>query len=699
MKKTFHLLLCGLFVLNFDPIIAQQKVSITNIEIEKNDFKLDKEGFKEAWKILKNAEIAFSDGVESGNSTAFLDALEFYITANRFNKNVPLLNYKIGICYLHSVNKVNAIQYFENAYSKDEAVTPDIDYWMGRAYHLNYEFEKAEQSYLAFKKKLAPSEYPLYRDILEKFIAECKNGAKLMIKKERVFIDNIGKNVNSKYPDYTPLITADESVLVFTSRRDNTTGELVDPWDEMFYEDIYIAENEDNEWSVPKNIGKSINTKTHDATIGFSPDGQKMFIYYGHKNNGDIYISELSGDSWDTPEALPKTVNSEFRETDASLSPDGNKLYFASNRTYDSFGDFDIFVSIKKQDGTWGAAKNIGGVVNTQYADRAVFMHPDGRTLYFSSQGHNSMGGFDLFYTTLQDDLSWSEPVNLGYPINTPDDDIFFVLSASGKHGYYSSIREDGYGEKDIYVITFLGPEKPLIQGNEDNLIACEANPVSEISVEPVVEIKTMRLTILKGTVKDAITLIPLEADIELVDNQKNEVIATFKSNSKTGKFLVSLPSGINYGIAVKANDYLFHSENFDIPKTESYQEVEKEILLNKVNVGEKIVLKNIFFDLDKATLRSESTAELERLAKLLEDYPTIRIEISGHTDNQGSLTYNTRLSENRAKAVVEYLVSKGIVESRLEFKGYAYLEPIATNDTPEGRQQNRRVEFKILSK
>jgi outer membrane protein OmpA-like peptidoglycan-associated protein len=276
---------------------------------------------------------------------------------------------------------------------------------------------------------------------------------------------------------------------------------------------------------------------------------------------------------------------------------------------------------------------------------------------------------------------------------------VFFVLSASGRRGYYSSFRADGQGEKDIYTITFLGPEKPLQLNNEDNLIASLVAPVKTTVIEPKVEVAKAKTTILKGTITDAITQKPIEADIELIDNVKNQTLAVFKSNAATGKYLVSLPSGKNYGIAVKAEGYLFHSENFDLPDTADYNEVVKDIQLKNVAVGSKIVLRNIFFDFGKYTLRPESTNELERLIKLLNDIPSMRIEISGHTDNRGSAELNQKLSENRAKAVVDYLVAKGINPSRLEYKGYGKDQPIATNDTEAGRQENRRTEFKILSR
>jgi len=273
------------------------------------------------------------------------------------------------------------------------------------------------------------------------------------------------------------------------------------------------------------------------------------------------------------------------------------------------------------------------------------------------------------------------------------------VVSASGKLGYYSSAKKGGVGEKDIYMITFLGPEKPLVLNTEDNLLASITTTISEALIEPVVEVKTSSITVLKGVVQDAVTQKVLEAEIEIVDNDIGEVIASFASNSKTGKYLITLPSGKNYGIAVKAEGYLFHSENFDIKLSTEYQEIIKNVDLKRIAVGSNIVLRNIFFDFDKATLRPESKAELLRLTKLLNDVSSMRIEISGHTDSRGSDEYNEKLSHSRAKSVVDYLIKEGIKSSRLEYKGYGESQPLATNDTDEGRQFNRRTEFKILSK
>jgi len=394
---------------------------------------------------------------------------------------------------------------------------------------------------------------------------------------------------------------------------------------------------------------------------------------------------------------MNKNLNSEGHESSVSLSYDGKKLFFVSDKEGTN-GNRDIWFSTMDQKGKWGVSINLGPTINTIYGEEGVFMMPDGKTMYFSSQGHKSMGGYDIFKSEFKDG-KWSEPENLGYPINGPDDDVFFVINASGRHGYFASNKLEGQGEKDIYRITFLGPEKPLATSTEDNLLAGVAQPVKTIQAAQLVEIKTAQVTLLKGTITDAFTKKPVSAQIEIVDNERREVVATFPNNSVSGKYLVTLPSGKNYGIAVKADGYLFHSENFDIPAGANYQEIIKDIELKNVAVGNVIVLKNIFFDFDKSTLKPESFIELDRLVKLMQDVPSLRIEISGHTDSKGADDYNQRLSESRAKAVVEYVVSKGIKANRMEYKGYGETQPIDSNDTDAGRANNRRTEFKIIGK
>ena len=662
--------------------------SQTDTPFEKSLFKDRKDEFKVAAKAIKVAD----DYVEVDQ--AYHEALTLYKKANAFNPNSAALNFKIGYCYLLSANepRTEALQYFEKSYQLNPNYNSTIHFYLGRGHQMNGNWDKAIKEYKTYMSKHS-NEPPIeeYASVYKR-VEECKVGKVLAKKPVRAFIDNIGGVVNSKYPDFGPVINADESMMLFTSRRENTTGGEKDH-DFHYFEDIYISRTDENgNWSTPRNMGDPINHKFHDATVGLSPDGTRMLIY----REGDLYECDLIGETWSKPKKLNKNINTKYVETSASFSFDGSKLYFVSNRPDLSKGGFDIFVSELDDDGDWGDPKNLGFNINTEYDEEGVFIHPDGKTMYFSSRGHENIGGYDIFKSTLKEG-EWTVPENLGMPINTPDDDVFFVVNANGKRGYYASAKKGGSGEKDIYRVIMLGPEKPMVLDTEDNLLASISKPVRNQIIEQPVEVASNELTLFKGRTLDAENKQAVGAKIEITDNDLGEVIAQFASNSKTGRFLVTLPAGKNYGIAVKAEGYLFHSENFDLPESSGYLEVEKEVMLKKLKTGQSIVLRNIFFDTDKATLRPESKRELENLVTLLSENPSLQIEISGHTDNVGTDAYNQNLSNNRAQAVVKYLTNKGITASRLTHKGYGEAKPIATNDTANGRQQNRRTEFKVL--
>lgn len=681
----------GIFILF---LCLGQIAMAQNVEFDKDNFKDNKDALKAAKNNIEEGDVFYQQGY-----IYYKQAIDHYLKANAFNPNNAVLNFKIGQCYLYSVEKLKSIPFLEKAYKLNPLVDPDIRYSLGKAYHLDMQWDKSITEFTAYKSSIKQKEYPeIYADV-EKHIAECTYGKVMVQKPIRVFIDNVGPEINTPHSDYGPVISADESVMIFTSRRPGSTGGKIDPGINEHFEDIYISTKKNGKWSPAQNMGSPINTDDHDANSGLSADGQKFLIYIG-KNNGDLYESELKGDIWSKPEQMNKNINSDnYHESSACYSPNGKQVYFVTdNPNLGGFGDRDIYVAEKDEKGKWGKPVNLGPTINTKYGEEGIFIHPDGKTLYFGSQGHQTMGGYDVFKSVYDEKTkTWGKPENIGYPVNTADDDVFFVVSASGRHGYYTSSNSKGFGQNDIYMVTFLGDEKPLVLNNEDNLLASIAAPIKETVVAPAVTIKEAQLTILKGTIKDALTQKTLEATIEIIDNKTNELVATFTSNSSTGRYLVSLPAGRNYGIAVKKEGYLFHSENFDIPVTAAFQEVKKDVDLKNFAVGSKIVLKNIFFDFSKATLRPESTNELQRLVKLLNDVPTMKIEISGHTDSKGSAEYNQSLSDNRSKAVVDYLIKAGISADRLTAKGYGKDQPIATNDTEEGRQLNRRTEFKIL--
>lgn len=686
------ILLTGIAVLLLSGLYAQK-----NIAFEKENFEGRIDAFKEAMKEIKEGNKIYDKGIGY-----FSSALVHFKKANAFNPENAELNYKIGVCYLNSYEKERASHYLKTAYKLDSTVSPDFDYNLGYAYMIEYKFDNALEYLQRYKENLSreDKEYNKKSEKANKRISECFVGKELVKDTLRVFVDNLGEGVNSEYTDAAPVIMTDESVLYFTAKRKDALGGMVNG---VYDEDIYMSVLDSTgwHWLEAKNVGKPLNTDENDATVALTPDGEKLLIYDG-SDGGDIYLAEKNGAEWAAPKAFPVMINSPGHESSASLSYDGRRLYFTSNfkEGLENYGYHDIYYSELNEKGRWGVPVNLGTNVNSEYDERDVFMHPDGKTLYFTSNGLKSMGGFDIFKTEMQSDGSWSEPVNLGFPINTPQDERTIVITGNGKHGYFSSIRPDGFGQHDIYKITFLGPEKQLIQSNEDNLLSGISNPIEDkTDLEKQVEIRTSRLTVVKGLVVDGLTENndPLQATIDLFDNETGELVSSMQSNKATGKFLVPLPSGKDYGIAVKKDGYLFHSENFNIPPTSAYQEIDLEIRLLPLAENAKMILKNVFFATASSELNPKSYSELDRLIKLLNDNPTIKIEISGHTDNDGSRKTNQALSERRAQSVYTYLL-KDIDSTRLTYKGYAFDEPIASNDTEEGRAKNRRVEAKITS-
>ncbi len=699
MRKGLLLLILTTFVTL--GLIGQDK----SVPFDKKLFKESKDDFKIA---MDNLELGNSKYVDMP-STMWSLAIDDFEKAYAFNPKNAELNYKLGDCYMHSNYKTKSIKYFLEAFNLNPDIQLDIHYKLAKGYHLASEFDKAIKEYKIHLSKLTGKDSEQEKKLVNKQIAECETAMEMVKNPIRVWVDNLGKKINSPFPDYAAQISADESVIIFTSRRPSEYNKEMQMG--MYLEDVYIStKDEKGNWTQATLISKNINVTENDAISGLSPDGNTLFLYYHSGNDGgNLYQSNRTEDGdWSKPKDLGKTINtSKSWDTDASLSYDGKRLYFVSDKE-GTMGGRDIFYSdwdAKKEQ--WGKSVNIGKPINTEYDEVGIFMHPDGKTMYFSSNGHKGMGGFDIYSSEMKEDSTWSEPVNIGYPVNTPDEDVFFTVSASGIHGYYASFKEDGEGEKDLYMITFLGkPKKPLLSG-EDNLIASIAKPIEEEITQAKLEVQVKNLSILKGKVLDAETKKPLLSSVEMSDNTKGTLVSEFKTDAESGKFLISLPAGKNYGIAVKSEGYLFHSENFDIPADAGYQEYEKVILMKKVKVGESIVLRNIFFDLDKYSLKDESKTELDRLLELLENNPSLEIEISGHTDTQGSAAYNQQLSEDRAKAVVDYLVAFGIARERFEFKGYGESKPMISDaeiykmksktQKDEAHAMNRRTEFKIL--
>ncbi len=608
--------------------------------------------FLAPFSLWAQEEKWISKGDDFFSKKDFNAALDLYKQAREANPKNSYANLKLAQCHLLSRGKNQALQYASDALKYSPKPNSEIFFTLAEAFQINHQFDSAK-FYFA-KSDIGNNN----KKLISKRIKECEFGKKYIANPIDAKISNAGELVNSVYQDYLPNITADRSKLYFTSRRPDSKGGKKEV-DGRYFEDIYTCKNIGGAWSTSENIGAPLNSPIHDACIGLSDDGQTMFVYKG-SNGGDIYMSTLKGNIWGTPAAMP--INTEFFESTACLSPDERTLFFV-RKVMD--GSRDLYTCSKTMGGNWSKPRRLE--LSTEYDDDCPFMHPDGKTLYFCSKGHSSMGGYDVFKSVKNAKGFWGAPENLGFPINSAGDDVYFVLSADGKQGFYSSDKEGGIGQQDIYSIRM---------------------PVQQAPPE---------LALLKGIVKDEKNNTPIMAEITITDNDSKEVVAQFHSNEQTGEYLVSLPSGRNYGIAVEKKGTLFYSENVFLSSKDGYKEINKEIKLASASKGSKVILKNIFFDSGQSDLKESSGTEMMRLAKLMKENPSIQIEICGYTDNVGDAALNLKLSQERAKKVADYLIANGIAKSRLKAIGYGSTMPLGGNEEESGRQKNRRTEFKIL--
>lgn len=672
-------------------------VNAQNVDFKSANFKDDKDGLKAATTAIKEGDEFF----EIANEAIFLvknpglnyeKAMQKYAIAQTFNPNNGLLNFKIGVCYLNSTYKSKGIEFMYKAKELDPECDPFLNFYYAYALQLDNKFDDAIKSYDAFTNDYKKADN--FGKFVSKRKKECKIARGGIQNPVRAWVDNVPE-LNTEFNDYAPSISTDGSEIIFTSDRPNghTPNETG-----SYDKDIYSSSLNERKWSTPEQLKGGVNTSQDDVSNNLSYDGTRMLLHREVDGQMDIFESKLNGLNWTDPKIMPFQVSSpRANEVYAAYSHDGWGIYFGRDNANRSNG-FEIMNSSmqSKTKKNYMAAQMIS-TVNSKFNDGPVYITIDGETMYIASEGGGSYGGYDI-YVSHRSQGSWSKPVNMGYPINTPYDDFFFANTANGKYAYIASNRPEGKGGFDIYKVTFWGEPKEPVMTTEDYLLASIVNPMTDNSIEATVDVNKKSFTVFKGKTIDNITKKPVEAQIEITDNSTGKIIETFTTNSATGKFIITLASGKNYGIAVKAEGYLFHSENFDIPKGSADDLVDKTIELKNIAVGSKIALRNIFFDIGKSTLRSESNAEMDRLVKLMNDVPSMKIEISGHTDNTGSASLNNTLSQARAQAVVDYLKSKGISTDRMSAKGYGSSNPIASNGNSHGRQQNRRTEFEIKS-
>jgi len=510
------------------------------------------------------------------------------------------------------------------------------------------------QKYLTF-----PTITEANRFYVHKLIADCTFSIKALQNPVPFKPVNMGPEINTAADEYMPVATADENVLIFTRKTNNN-------------EDFYTSVKAGAKWQNATPLSSQINTSNYnEGSQSISQDGRYLFFTGCNRPDGlgrcDIYISQRKGDNWAKPFDLSPPINTAGWESQPSISADGRTLYFVSNRK-GGYGGYDIWKS-KLTDKGWGTPENLGPNINTSFDEQSPFIHPDDSTLYFCSNGWPGLGNKDLFISRLSKDGKWQKPVNLGYPINSNGDENGLTITANGSYAFFASDNLSGYGGYDIYTFELPQAARPHM------------------------------VTYVKGVIKDANTKQPLEAAVEIIDLQKDIPVYQDYSTATGGDFLATLTTGKNYGLNISRDGYLFYSENFSLVGHEPEKPFNISVILEPIAVGSKVILKNIFFDTNRFDLKPESMAELQKLIDFMRLNPTIKIEISGHTDDVGNDAVNQTLSENRAKSVYQFLGAHGVNPARLLFKGYGKTQPLVPNTTDDNRALNRRTEFKIIAR
>lgn len=618
----------------------------------------------------KKAIASFQDAmrnVQSGNDKhAIEDAISAIQKAPEFIEPHMLL----AEVYQARGETQKAIDELKKAITINPGFNLNTFYLLAEQEMLIGDYKNAKADYESFFKK--PHINPDTKEKAEFQLANCNFAIEAMKAPVNFDPKNMGPSINSAADEYFPAVTADDQVFLFT-RSNRTSG--VDP-----QEDFYISRKADGKWapSVPM---PGVNTPGNEGAPNFSADGQLLFFVAcesgpgrydgGRKGYGecDIFYSQKVGNKWTRSENVGAAINSNAWESQPSFSSDGKTLYFVSRRP-GGLGGADIYYSNLNENGAWGRPINMGPKINTVKNEESVFIHPDGKTLYFGSMGHVGMGGLDLYVTRKNDAGEWSDPVNLGYPINTYADESSILINGAGDLAYMASARAGGAGGLDMYQFELYEAARPG------------------------------KITYMKGKVYDAKTKAPLGAHFELIDLETSKSTMASDANEGNGEFLVVLPIEKNYALNVSHPGYLFYSENFSLKNlADKSKPYIMDVPLEPIDTGSVVELKNVFFETAKFNLKPESKVELDKLVNFLTVNKTLKIELDGHTDNVGDKKSNQLLSQNRAKAVYDYLIAHAIDAKRLSYKGFGDTRPKVKNDTDENRAMNRRTEFRVVGK
>jgi outer membrane protein OmpA-like peptidoglycan-associated protein len=610
----------------------------------------------------------FRSGIQEFELLNHEEALKLFKQAISADKEFYEAYLLAGDVYFELNRYPEAIEHFEKAVSINADFFPLAYFNLGNAWMALGRYEEAKNAYNRLMLQSGISER--YRAIGRQKIESCHfaiNAVKNPVPFDPV---DLGPEINTGDDEYWPTLTADEQVLIFTRQVMLDPGGRRRPGN--LREDFYISYFLDDNWSVAASIGPPLNSELNEGAPSVTADGRLIFFTACNRVDGlgscDIYSAERKGNKWGEPVNLGPPVNTSLWEAQPSISPDGKTLYFASNRR-GGHGKMDIWYSSQDQKGNWGDPVNMGGIINSEGNEMSPFIHVDNQTLYFSSDGHTGMGGYDLFVTRRDENGNWSDPENLGYPLNTHFDELGLIVNARGDKGYFASDRMNGK-VRDIFTFDLHPAARPF-----------------EVSY-------------MKGTVYDAGNRRRLKASFELIDLANTRTVIQSYSDATTGEFLVPITTGRDYALNVSRSGYLFFSENFSLSgfahQTSPYL---KDIPLHAIRTGEKSILRNIFFEFDSFELKPESLAELKKLTEFLTGNPEISIRINGHTDNTGNPDYNMALSGKRAGSVADFLIKSGIAETRIKYAGFGDTMPVATNDTEGGRAENRRTEFEIISR
>lgn len=604
-------------------------------------------------------------------------ALPYYDQVLAADPNNAKALYFAGISYL-TFDKEKAGDFLNRAHQLKPNLDKELEYWLGRADHINYRFDNAIEHFQSYQKTINKRNIERKEEVAQ-LIQYAKNAKREVANPKDVFVKNLGGDVNTAYSEHSPVISSDYNYLLFTSRSEATTGEKA-AQDGEFFEDIFETNRTgEDSWEKPRPVPGALNSAGHDASIQLFDNDTKLLLYQSI-NNGDIMVSERQPDgSWGAPKSISDKVNTRDFESDAYITPDGSTLFYSTSH-FSENGDLDIYMLQRNKNGSWGNPKSLGRTINSKFDEDSPYLASDG-TLFFASRGHSSMGGYDIF-AAKYDSVArrWGRPENLGSPINTPDDDTYYRLAPDGSYAYLSSYRIGGYGEKDIYTINYIKNAtvkgRVLVQG--DSTLAL-----------PGVEL------VFNG----------LQAD-------KRPISYRDVSKPDSATYNVTMLSGRNYQVQLSLDGEVLETQEFEVPVVlDDTTTIRKDffVTLEDTTVARiakltpdaatpaSVKMENIYFATDKYDLRPEAIQELDRIAEIMKANPTLNISIEGHTDSRASDSYNMTLGQNRADAAFDYLVSKGISAKRMVTVTYGESRPAVPNTSADNMQLNRRTIFRVL--